>query len=377
MLLGPFFLNFYTLSGIEDLHFINSLALAFIAFSAGGELKLSQLKRKLKSIFYLIGTVTSVVFLGVTLIVLALSNFVPFMKGFDLIGRLFIAAIFGVIAVARSPSSAIAIISETNAEGDYTDIILTVTIAMDVIIIMLFAIVMSLSGISFHTGSQIDILFILYLLIQIILALFLGFLLGKGIVFLLEKVKVEFPVVILAMGFLVTKFCHLLGEYLAASYEISLHLEPLLICMAAGFTVQNFSRHGDEFIQRMESVSLPIYIAFFAITGASINIEILKTGWVLGIVIVIARILMIQLGCYMGGKLSGDTPQIYRYTWLGFITQAGVSLGLLTEVARRFPEIGVPIQTILVASITVNQVLGPVAFKYALKRVGDVKPIRK
>ncbi|MBT7889536.1 MAG: hypothetical protein HN580_10980, partial [Deltaproteobacteria bacterium] len=76
-------------------------------------------------------------------------------------------------------------------------------------------------------------------------------------------------------------------------------------------------------------------------------------------------------GSYASGRLSGDRPLNYQNTWLAFITQAGVSLGLLTEVVRRFPEIGIPIQTILIAAITLNQLIGPIAFKFALNKVGE------
>ena len=80
---------------------------------------------------------------------------------------------------------------------------------------------------------------------------------------------------------------------------------------------------------------------------------------------------MLFIGSYTSGRLSGDRPLTYRNTWLGFITQAGVSLGLLSEVVRRIPEIGIPIQTILITAITLNQLIGPVAFKYALEKTGE------
>jgi hypothetical protein len=91
----------------------------------------------------------------------------------------------------------------------------------------------------------------------------------------------------------------------------------------------------------------------------------------MGIIVFLSRVVMIYFGSFFSGKLSGDRPQIYKNTWLGFITQAGVSLGLLTEVVRRFPEIGIPIQSILIATITLNQLIGPIAFKFALKKVGE------
>jgi len=183
--------------------------------------------------------------------------------------------------------------------------------------------------------------------------------------------------VIAAMGFIVIKFCHFMGEYFNDAHDISINIEPLLICMFAGFTIQNYSKHGSTFLNRMDRVSLPIYVAFFAIAGASINISVLKSSWLLGLVIVVVRTLMILAGSRISGKISGDKTGICNNAWLGFITQAGVSLGLLSEVVRRFPEIGGDIQSILIAAITANQIVGPMAFKYALNRAGETEKQRR
>lgn len=377
VLLGPYYLSFYDQAAIKELAFIDSLALAFIAFCAGGELRLEDLKSKIKSIVYLLLGVTFVVFIGVTGVVFLISGFIPFMAKYSLFARLAIASIFGVIAVARSPSSTIAIINETKAHGRYTNTVLSVTIATDVVIIMAFAVVISLCQIIVAPSFSFDFVFVISLIIEIIIAFCLGFLLGKAIIYLIERVGVEFPIVIVGMGFLVIKFSHFLGDHLKSAYDMSLNLEPLLICMAAGYTVQNYSKHGRAFLGRLNRVALPIYVAFFAITGASINVDVLKTSWLLGLIIVVARIVMLYVGSFFSGRLSGDPPRIYNNTWLGFITQAGVSLGLLAEVVRRFPELGVSIQSILVAAITLNQIIGPVAFKYALNKVGEANKTKR
>ncbi|HZX10731.1 MAG TPA: cation:proton antiporter [Acidobacteriota bacterium] len=376
LFMGPFFLKLYTLQEVNSLAFINKLALAFIAFCAGGELRLVNIRKVLKSIVYYISGVTIVVFIGTTSIVFLLSNAMPFMSDFSPTLRLAVSAIFGTIAVARSPSSAIAIISETKSKGPYTDIVLSVSVAMDVFIIILFAVVISLVQIFIKGQGGLNFSLVFSLLFEISAAFLLGFLLGKLIVFLIEKIHMEFPVVIIAMGFIVIEFSHLLGDYLQQVHDIRLELEPLLICMAAGFTVQNFSKQGEIFLQRMDRVSLPIYIAFFAMTGAAMNLKVLRTGWLLGLVVFVVRLISIYVGSFVSGRLAKNQPKIYKNVWLGFITQAGVSLGLLSEVARRFPEIGPSIQTILVAAIIMNQIIGPIAFKYGLKKAGETQAQR-
>ncbi len=371
LLFGPYLIDFISDDSINDLSFINSLALSFIAFCAGGELKLTNIRNRLKTIIYLSITQTFIVFFGVSIIVFFLLDQIPFFSDLVFVQRLIVSLIFGVISVARSPSSTIAIISETKAKGAYTDVVLSVTVLIDVVVIILFGITISFCQVLAATDAPVDWLFFLFLMFEILVALVLGFILGKGIIFLIESVKVEFPIVILGIGFLVIKFSHLFTDYMRETYDIAVNLEPLLICMAAGFTIQNFSNYGRRFLVKMENISLPIYIVFFTITGASINLGVLKESWLFGIIIVVVRVVMLFAATMVSGVISKDEPLLYKNYWLAFLTQAGVSLGLLTEVVRRFPAVGVPVQSLLIAAITINQLIGPVALKYALTKVGD------
>lgn len=371
LLLGPHLLGVIDEHAIADLGFLNSLALAFIAFCAGGELHLQSIRKRLKSIAFMLGGITTVIMAGVTLSVLAAAPLLPFLQGKPFGVRLAVAAIIGVISTARSPSSAIAVISEMRARGPFTETVLSVTIAMDVVVILLFGVVISVSHSLIDPSGTVNFAMILHLVFEILVTLALGWLLGRGIIVLIRNIGVELPVIIAATGFLVIKSCHMFSAYLSTAHQISLHLEPLLVCMAAGFTVQNFSGRGETFLESLDRVSLPIYVGFFAVTGAMIDLDMLRAGWILGLLVFASRLVMVYAGSWGSSRLAGDAPLIYRHAWLGFITQAGVSLGLVAEVVRRFPEVGLYLQSILIAAITVNQVIGPVLFKYALRRTGE------
>lgn len=179
LLFGPYFLRYFNEESIVELGFINSLALAFIAFCAGGELKASNVRKNLKNISWLITGQTLIVFLGVSFIVFALGDCIPFIAGYGTTVRIAISSIFGIISVACSPSSTIAIISETKAKGNFTDAVLSVTIAKDVVIIVLFGIVISFCEVLIrNTGIQVS--FILLLFVEIIVAIGLGGDFGQG-----------------------------------------------------------------------------------------------------------------------------------------------------------------------------------------------------
>lgn len=371
IVLGPYVFNFISKTSLQELHFLNNLALAFIAFNAGAELQLDKLRKKFRTISFIVAGITIIVFSGVTLTLFGLSFFVPILKNYPFMVRLVISAIIGVISIAISPSSAIAIISEVKAKGTFTDLSLSVIVAMDVVVVICFAIVISFCQLLIVPNSSFNAIIIMNIAIEIIVAFVIGFFLGKGIIYLVKKLHLELPLLMAGMGFVVIKCCHLFGDYLSHAHNINMNIEPLLICMMAGFTVQNFSDLGETFINRLHSISLPIYVAFFTITGATIDLNILRHAWFLGLIIVIVRLIMMTIASFSSGRLAGESKDIYNSAWLGFITQAGISLGLLVEVSRRFPEIGTAIQSILIAAITINQIIGPITFKYILLKKGE------
>jgi Kef-type K+ transport system membrane component KefB len=145
----------------------------------------------------------------------------------------------------------------------------------------------------------------------------------------------------------------------------------MLICVTAGFWVRNLSREGGLFMETIDRSSLPIYVIFFSLTGAALNVGALEQTWLIALLLVAVRSGLIWAGAYLGGLTSGDPPRFRRMSGLGFITQAGVSLGLAGIILRSFPEWGAALSTTIVAAIALNQIVGPIAFKHALNAVGE------
>ena len=155
ILAGPYILDLISLEAIEKLRFVDELSLAFIAFAAGSALYLKDLKSRFKSIKWVsIGLVVSTFTIG-SLTVFMLSDLIPFMRTMPVSGRIAISILAGSILVARSPSSAIAVVNELRAKGPFTQTVLGVTVIMDVVVITLFATNSSianavLTGLSFN-----------------------------------------------------------------------------------------------------------------------------------------------------------------------------------------------------------------------------------
>ena len=181
------------------------------------------------------------------------------------------------------------------------------------------------------------------------------------------------PVLMLGTAMLVTELSRGLARYMHESHDQALHLEPLLICVAAGFTVRNYSPAGERFAASLDIVHLPVFVLFFALAGAGLDLQALRLTWAAAAVLVLVRLVAIFAGAYLGGRCAGSPATANRVAGLAYLTQAGVSLGLAAEVVRRFPEWGETFATVVVAVITVNQVIGPIAMRAVLVRVGEAR----
>jgi Kef-type K+ transport system membrane component KefB len=126
-------------------------------------------------------------------------------------------------------------------------------------------------------------------------------------------------------------------------------------------------------MEQIDRSSLPIYVVFFALAGAALDVDSLRRSWLVAVLLVLVRLVTMWLSGYAGARGSGDPPAFQRLSGLAFSTQAGVSLGLAAIVVRRFSDWGVDLATTLVGVIALNQIIGPIALKYALGAVGEAR----
>jgi Kef-type K+ transport system membrane component KefB len=346
---------------LEDLSIFNTIALGLIAFNAGGEMKMESLKSALKSIAAVaLGQTVSAGILMVTALMIFGSRFALF-ADLSTGAILGVSVLFAVIAMANSPSSTIALIVEYKAKGPLTTISLGVTILKDVVVIVAFSLAMILAQLLLGAegGSHIEIVGLLIWEVagSIGIGLGLGWLMGKYI----KYVGREMPLILLALSFL------------AMSLANDLHLSGLLLCMSAGFYVENFTDRGGLLIDAIERYSLPIFVLFFTITGAELQLVVLAQVWPMVLLLVGLRTFSIWAGTTAASALAKDPPTVRKNLWLGFLTQAGVSLGLATLIGEEIPGIGVEIETIIVAAVALNQIAGPVAFRFGLLKSGEGK----
>ena len=369
---GPYILNLIPTAAKTQLTFVNDIALAFIAFAAGAELYLRELRNRIQSIKWNTFGQLFVTFIFSSLAVFFLSGFIPFMEGMTLEVKLAVSILSGTIFVARSPASAIAVINELRAKGPFTQTVMGVTVLKDFLVIILFTVNLAIA----HTlinGDEFRLTSVLIIILELTASLALGIGLGYAIAIALSSVS-RFRlknVIIILIGYLVYVLTDLLRQSSPELIGFELILEPLLICIVGSFFVTNYTKFRAEFLRFIGDSGKPVYTAFFLLTGATMEVDVLISVWSAALIFFVIRTITMIMGSFVGGSLAKDPPKFIRFGWMPYITQAGVALGLTTVVANEFPEWGVQFSTLIIAIIVLNQFLGPPLFKWALHEVGE------
>ena len=355
---GPSVLGLIREDEVQGLEFLSDAAVALIALAAGGELKLEALRRQGRLIGRL--TLGAIAAPGVLVIagVLAASAWMPLTAPHEWGDRLAIAILLGVVAAASSPAVAIAVIAEARAEGPLARTVLATTVAKDVVVIVLFMVALAAARGITSVGS-VDVAFVASAIGELIGSIALGLLLGWLIAQYLKFVRQHLVLFVVGVAFVTAEAARLL------------HLETMLVALVAGFFMENISPvEGEELVRGVERSSLPIYAVFFGLAGARLHLDVLTAvgPWV-------AAIALLRLGGLVWATrwAAGGHEIVRRYGWMGLVSQAGVTLGLATIVRRAFPTWGLSLEMLIVGLITVHELVGPILFRVALHRAGEVK----
>ena len=372
MVAGPFILDLIPEGASTQLRYIDEISLAVIAFVAGSELYLKEIRSRLKSITWVAGSVMLVSFILSGTALFFLTELIPFTQGMDVTSRTAVAILGSTILLALSPASTIAVIKEVRAKGAFTATVLGVTVTMDVVIILLFAVSVAIAS-ALLTGLGFNISFVLLLLIDLVAAIAAGWLIGKLLQATLASNLHKYLKIaaLLLIGFAVFAAAFWLVDFSHDNLPLEIHIEPLLVAMIAGFYVTNFTNFRDEFASLLHDVGPAVYVAFFTLTGVALKLDILLTTLPIALALFVVRASGIGIGSFLGGKAAGEPAEFNKYAWMGLITQAGIALGLAREVAVEFPALGDAFATLVISVVVLNEIFGPMFLKSALRRAGE------
>lgn len=369
---GSSVLNFISPKALKELYFLNEIALSIIAFSAGSELYLNELRSRINSIKWMTIGQLVITFVMSSTVIYFIANQIPFMADMPSTHIVAISVLFATIFVARSPSSAIAVINEMRANGPFTKTVMGVTVVKDVLVIILFAICLAVAK-ALINNEVTGILFFVILFFELIASFGLGFLLGKILQapFLSKADKLLKGIAIILIGYSVYLFSHYIRLKTLEIFHHEFALEPLLICIIGSFVLTNYSKHRIEFSKTLKEISPVIYIIFFTLTGASLSVQTLMSVFGIAVGLFFLRLVTMFFGGVFGVYAANDFKKYALIAWMPYLTQAGVALGLATIISKEFPIWGNQFEAIIIAIIVINQLVGPPLFKWALNYVKE------
>jgi Kef-type K+ transport system membrane component KefB len=356
---GPYVLGLIDESSVEDLTQVNALALALIALEGGAHLRVSTLREGARSLAYATLLQSVLVTLAIGGVFFALRPWIPFAHDLPLGALAGASLLWGTLAVTRSPSATLGILSQTRAKGPIATSTLTFVMTSDLVVVVLLASAMVVARPLLDPSASFSLADFRALGHEILGSVALGTTLGLVLAAYIRLVGAQLIIMFVALGFGMTEMLHFL------------HFEPLLTFMVAGFVVQNLSKQGPKFLEAIERTGSIVYVIFFATAGADLNVHKLAEVWPIAVALACSRVLVTYGAGRISGRLAGDPPPLKKWSWAGLVSQAGLALGVAGVVERAFPVLGKGFGALAIATVALNEMFGPILFKLALDRSGE------
>lgn len=362
-LFGPSGIDTVTREMVSALAPVSTLAIALIAYLAGAELRWDEVRTRGVAIVKILGAEMLLSFVAIATLVMLLGDRLVFMRGIAAMPAIAFAMLFATIAVVHSPSVTMALLSESKANGPVARTTLGVVLVSDVVVVLVFSGVLALSrAVIPPTGAEAGAVTLGRVVWEIVGAIGVGALLGGAVAVYLRFVKRELFLFAILVAFF------------GATLAKLVHVETLLTLLTAGFVTENVSRREDGELLRhaMERSAAPVFVVFFALAGADLALGRILPMWMVVVPIVLVRMAAVWGGTRLGARWAG-IPREGRYIWMGLVSQAGVAIGLASVVTEAYPVRGAEIRTIFLAALAVNQMIGPILFRLALVRSGEIR----
>ena len=354
LLIGPCVGRVISSEQLASMNVISEAALGFIAYAIGGEFKLSYLKKIGKvplTITFFQGLSTALC-VDVGLIVL----------GFDVP----LSLMLGAIALATAPAATLMVVRQYKAKGPVTEMLLPVVAMDDALGLMVFSI--SASVAQALLGGEITVQsMVLTPVIEIVGSLALGGVLG------------------LILGYC-SRFFASRGNKLSLSIALVLagvglcdiwNLSSLLVCMMIGAVMVNVSQQHEVLMEQCDRFTPPLFLLFFVLSGAELDLNVLPSVGLIGVLYLLLRALGKWGGSMLGAVCVHADKHVQKYLGLTLLPQAGVAIGMTQLVSIRFPSLSSQINTIVLAGVLVFELIGPIVTKIALTKAGEIAPAVK
>lgn len=353
LLIGPSVLKIIPQDVTSQMGILSEAALGMIAFSIGSEFNFKYLKK--------LGT--GIIILTV---VQALGAFIAVFAAMAIIFRQNIAfsLLISSIAMATAPAATLMVVRQYKAKGPLVDTLLPVVAIDDAVCIIAFGLSTAVARSILNPNERASLAVEIFKPMgEIVLAIAIGFFLGIVLLFIKRKVRGEDELLGIILGIL----------FLGISLAIKLNLSSLLLCMALGTAVTNFAPNAKKVFSIIDRFTPPLYVAFFTISGAELDLGVLKYAGLMGIGYILTRSIGKIAGAYIGSICTGASKNIRKYLGITLLPQAGVAIGLSMVVQVIIPEYGASIRAIVLCATLIYELVGPALTKLSLIKAGEIE----
>ncbi len=359
LILGPI-TGIVTLETLESYRYIGDIALGFIAFQVGNELWFGKLKKSGMKIVI----ITIIQAIGTTgIVILALLPFV----------ELPVALVLGAIAAATAPAPIMMIIKKYKTKGELTDTILPVVGLDDAVGVIMFGVLLSIAISLSGTAEAIGFIeMIKEPLLEIGISVLVGALIGFAGGWAIKTIENNSERHEKNLGVIT------ISVFLTTGAALFFGASPILTPMIAGTVVTNMISK-ESYMFEEETIRFfipPIMVAFFTIAGAQLQFDVLFTVGMVGIAYVLSRTVGKVLGSYIGARVMKTGKSVRQYLGLSLLPQSGVAIGLSVSAYAAFSQVNMEyalvIKNIILASVLVFALTGPVLVKIAFWKTGEM-----
>ncbi len=351
LLVGPYCLNWLGTGSFSGLSVITEVALGFIAFSIGGEFKIPHMKQ--------IGTRAIVVTFSQSLTAMILVGAGLFLARFPMPVVLSLSA----IAAATAPAATLLVVRQYKAQGPVTSTLLPVVAMDDAVCLIAYAVCSAVAR-TLSSGGDLSMRsMFLNPLLEIFLSLTLGFAIGGILALCIRFFKSR-----------ANRLCLVLtAVFLGAALSSLWNLSSLLVCMMIGAAMVNLSKEANKVLEGTDRWTPPLYELFFVISGAELELSVLPSVGLLGILYILLRSAGKYFGAWAGARWTRMDPNVRKYLGITLLPQAGVAIGLAQLSMSDLPAYGNMIRAVILCATLVYELIGPVLTKIALTKAGEIR----
>lgn len=349
LLIGPYMLRLIPAEVSENMTLVSDLALGFIAFSIGSEFKISYFKR--------VGLTPIVIAVCEALFAVILVDSVLILVGVDIP----YALVLGSIAAATAPAATVMVIKQYKAKGPVTETLLSVVAIDDAVALILFGISIALAKALTSTDTSVfeSILLPAW---EISFSILGGLILGFLLTLLSRFFESRGNRMSLAFGFV------LFAVYLSSTFDGS----ALLMIMSMSAMYSNLYKDVNTIMELTERATPPLFMLFFVLSGAHLDLSILPSVGLIGSVYIIFRVIGKYAGAYFGAKVTHAPEKVRKYLGPALIPQAGVAIGLTFVAQSVVPQYAASIRAVILCGTLIYELVGPAITKISLERAGEI-----